>query len=101
MLLFGRNKDARLLLISHISNWLGTATPSEDKMKPKKSWKREVAIVLMLYLMWLGHEKATPELELLAWPFMTFALGAFGLDSYNNQTIPSAYKYSKKELEEK
>lgn len=95
-------KVLSLLSTYHTTNSPGDPIP--ETVTPKKSWKREVSIVLMAYLMWLGFQGSIPELEILAWPFMTFALGAFGLDAYNKQTIPSgarAYKYTQKELEEK
>lgn len=52
---------------------------------PKKTYKREVAAVLLLalgYTVWTGdHEMVST----LVWPVMTFAGAAFGLDAVVKQ----------------
>jgi hypothetical protein len=62
---------------------------TEEPPQPnkRKTYKREVGIVLLTYLMVLGWWGDFRVLEVLAWPFVAFALGAFGIDSYNKQTL--------------
>jgi hypothetical protein len=68
----------------------------------KKSYKREIAVILLAYLMYLGWNDQVSVLEVLSWPFMIYVLGAFGLDSYNKQTLPTmSAMYTQKELDEK
>jgi hypothetical protein len=48
-------------------------------MNPKKrTWSREVAVLLLVCLMYLGYTGQTEELSIVVWPFITFALAAFG-----------------------
>lgn len=56
----------------------------QDNNKPK-TYKREVGMVLLVYIMVLGWFGDFRVLEVLAWPFVVFALGAFGIDSYAKQ----------------
>jgi hypothetical protein len=46
--------------------------------KSKKTWARELSVLLMIFLGYLALEGKVPELEILAWPFTLFAFGAFG-----------------------
>ena len=64
--------------------------PDKDNNKPK-TYKREVGMILLVYIMALGWFGDFRVLEVLAWPFVVFALGAFGIDSYAKQvtTPPS------------
>ena len=43
------------------------------------SWKEEIAIALVVYLMYLGIVNAVGVLEILIWPFIVFITAAFGL----------------------
>lgn len=56
----------------------------QDNNKPK-TYKREVGMILLVYIMVLGWFGDFRVLEVLAWPFVVFALGAFGIDSYAKQ----------------
>lgn len=56
----------------------------QDNNKPK-TYKREVGLILLIYIMVLGWAGDFRVLEVLAWPFVVFALGAFGIDSYTKQ----------------
>jgi hypothetical protein len=50
-----------------------------------KTWKREIASVLLLtlgVLLWYNHLEA---LKIVAWPFTTFAGAAFGADWWTKQ----------------
>jgi hypothetical protein len=58
--------------------------PDKDNNKPK-TYKREVGMILLVYIMVLGWFGDFRVLEVLAWPFVAFALGAFGIDSYSKQ----------------
>ena len=53
--------------------------------KPKKTYKREVAAVLLAalgYTIWTGDHRMV---EILVWPVVGFAGAAFGLDSVMKQ----------------
>jgi hypothetical protein len=58
--------------------------------KPQKTYKREIAVVLLAYLMYLGFVDNYRVLEVVVWPFMVYVLAAFGFDSYNKQTLKSS-----------
>jgi|11BtaG_2_1085332.scaffolds.fasta_scaffold20718_3 hypothetical protein len=51
-----------------------------EKIKDK-TWKREVAIVLLLGLAYLVYTDDLEMVNELTWPILGFAAGAFGLDS--------------------
>jgi hypothetical protein len=51
-----------------------------------RTYKREVAVVLLVYLMYLGVMDATSVLEIVIWPFMLFVGAAFGMDWAAKQT---------------
>ena len=57
----------------------------EDHKNKPKTYKREVGMVLLTYIMVLGWWGDFRVLEILTWPFVAFALGAFGIDSYAKQ----------------
>jgi len=44
-----------------------------------KTWKRETALALLLFVGVLAYEEKTEELEVLAWPVFLFAGAAFGM----------------------
>lgn len=48
-------------------------------MKPK-TYKREVAIVLFLWLGYIVETKDVNTIEILVWPIFTFSALAFGMD---------------------
>ena len=48
---------------------------------PKKTYAREVACVLLASLLYFGYVGQDTTLEILVWPFSTFAVAAFGFKS--------------------
>lgn len=53
-----------------------------------KTFKREVAVLL---LVWLGYVVETKDAEIvniLVWPIFTFAAAAFGFDQYRRMQQP-------------
>lgn len=48
-----------------------------------KTWKEELSILIVFYLMYLGYIGATGPLEILVWPFMFFVTAAFGMDKFS------------------
>lgn len=55
-------------------------------MLENKTYKREVAFLMLLYLMYLGLYGTVAVLEVLAWPFMFFVAAAFGMEWSSKQT---------------
>lgn len=51
-----------------------------------KTYKREVAVVALAYLMYLGLIGSVAVLEVLVWPFMLFVGAAFGMSWASSQT---------------
>lgn len=51
----------------------------------KKTYKREVAVVMLLGLGYLVFKENTEMVNALVWPIMGFAAGAFGLDAVTKQ----------------
>ncbi len=52
-------------------------------MEPKsKTFKREVAIALILWLVYVVEVKDAAIIEILVWPIFSFAAAAFGFDAY-------------------
>ena len=43
------------------------------------SYKEEVAIAMVIYLMYLGAVNYVGVLEILVWPFIVFIISAFGM----------------------
>lgn len=60
-------------------------------MPDKKTWKREVAAVLLLWLAYLMETKDVELVELVVWPVFSYAGLAFGLDVYSNvmRSVPT------------
>ena len=56
-----------------------------------KTWKEELSILIVVYLMYLGIISAVGPLEILVWPFMAFVTAAFGMDVFN-KINPSDFK---------
>lgn len=50
-----------------------------------KSYKREVAVALLIWLAYVTEVKDVNTLEVLIWPVFGFVTGAFGLDAYAKQ----------------
>ena len=45
-----------------------------------KTYKRELAVVLLIWLMYVVETKDASTIEILVWPVFTFAALAFGMD---------------------
>ncbi len=46
--------------------------------KPKKTYARELACVLLLSMLYFGYKGEVELVEALVWPFISFAVAAFG-----------------------
>ena len=59
--------------------------------KQTKTYKREVAVALLLWLVYLVEFKDAALVEILVWPVFSFAAAAFGFDQYSKlqQSKPS------------
>jgi len=49
---------------------------NQDKVK---TWGRETAAVLLVVLCWAIYQENVPLVEVIIWPFTTYAAIAFGL----------------------
>lgn len=47
-------------------------------MTKRKTWSRELAVSLMLFLCYLAYDGKTEEAAILVWPFTIFSMAAFG-----------------------
>lgn len=47
-------------------------------MDKKKTWSRETAFAMILFLCFLAYQGKVEELEILVWPFTIFTLAAYG-----------------------
>ena len=54
-------------------------------MAVQKTFKREVAIALLLWLVYVVEVKDVAIVEVLVWPIFAFLGAAFGLDAYSKQ----------------
>jgi len=59
-----------------------------------KTYKREVAMALLLWLVYLVEVKDTSLVEVLVWPIFSFAAAAFGFDQYSKLQQSGATKSS-------
>lgn len=57
-------------------------------MGSKKSYKRELAIVLLLWLVYLTETKDANIIEIFAWPILAGVFGVFGLDFWVSRMQP-------------
>lgn len=48
----------------------------------RKTFKREVAIALLIWLVYLVETKDAEIIEILVWPIFSFGAAAFGFDAY-------------------
>jgi len=54
-------------------------------MSIKKTFKREIAVALLLWLVYVVEVKDVSVIEVLVWPIFAFLGAAFGLDAYSKQ----------------
>jgi hypothetical protein len=52
----------------------------------KRTFKREIAVVLLLWLMYVVETKDASTIEILVWPVFTFAALSFGLQWFGNNS---------------
>jgi hypothetical protein len=63
--------------------------------KPKKTYKREVAIALIVWLAYIVEVKDVSVVEVLVWPIFAFLGAAFGFDFWGKQLVgKDLYKMS-------
>ena len=57
-----------------------------------KTYKRELAVLLILWLVYIVEVKDVSIIEILVWPVFSFAAAAFGFDQYSKlqQTTKSS-----------
>ena len=48
-----------------------------------KTYKRELAVILILWLVYIVEVKDVAVIEILVWPVFSFAAAAFGFDQYS------------------
>jgi len=48
----------------------------------EKTFKREIAILLLLWLVYVVEVKDAEIIQILVWPIFSFAAAAFGFDAY-------------------
>lgn len=60
-----------------------------------KTWKEELSIAIVVYLMYLGIVGAVGPLEILVWPFMAFVTAAFGMDVFGKLDPPDTSRLRK------
>jgi hypothetical protein len=66
-----------------------------------KTYKREVAVIVLFYLGYLGLFGRVEALEVLSWPFMLFVGAAFGMEWASRQTDLVIRKKEKDDFNEK
>ena len=49
----------------------------------RKTFKRELAVILLVWLIYIVETKDASIIEILVWPVFTFVTAAFGLDQYS------------------
>lgn len=51
----------------------------------KKTYKRELAVALLIWLIYVVEVKDANIVEILVWPIFAFVGAAFGFDAYSKQ----------------
>jgi len=62
---------------------VGKTTKVGETTKVGKTLKRELAIILIVWLIYIVETKDATIIEVLVWPIFTFVIAAFGLDQYS------------------
>jgi hypothetical protein len=60
----------------------------------KKTFKRELAVALLIWLVYIVEVKDDAIIEVLVWPIFTFVTAAFGLDQYSKLQQGSSGPFS-------
>ena len=64
----------------------------------KKTYKRELAIALLIWLIYVVEVKDVTVVEVLVWPIFAFVGAAFGFDAWGKQINDKGlYKVSSRE----
>ena len=50
-----------------------------------KSYKREIGVALLIWLVYIVETKSEAVIEILVWPIFTYVAAAFGFHSYTTQ----------------
>ena len=58
-----------------------------------KTWKREIAMVLLGFIFYLGFIGDIAVLEVVIWPFMLYVGGAYGMEWASKQTTLTTQRY--------
>jgi len=51
-----------------------------------KTWKREIAFVILIYLGWLGATDRVEALKVVVWPAMFYVGASYGMSWATKQT---------------
>ena len=54
-----------------------------------KTYKRELAVALLVWLMYVTEFKDASLVEVLVWPIFTYVMAAFGFDQYAKLQQPT------------
>lgn len=57
----------------------------ETKEVSTKTYKREIAVTLLVFFCYIVFTENVEMVEVIVWPIMAFAMAAFGLDGYAKQ----------------
>lgn len=66
-----------------------------------KTYKREVAVALLIWLAYIVEVKEPNLIEILVWPIFSFVGAAFGFDAYFKQGPNEGKLTTKVSLDEK
>lgn len=59
----------------------------------KKTWKRELAVILLMFWSYIVLSGNVPMVEAITFPIFIYVLGAFGMDSYAKQVNSQEVNY--------
>ena len=63
---------------------------NETQGKTKKTFKRELAVLLLVWLVYIVETKDVATIQTLTWPIFSYVAAAFGFDAYGKlQQQPS------------
>lgn len=57
-----------------------------QKKRPK-TWKRELAVIILVWFMYVVEVKSENTVEMLVWPVFTVVSAAFGYDAFSKQLL--------------
>lgn len=55
---------------------------SNEKHDKTKTFKRELAVALLVWLVYIVETKDVATIQVLAWPIFSYVAAAFGFDAY-------------------